>query len=154
MPPFFTLPTYATSHKLSLPSTSFYQLLPLLRNFYATFTNFFPFLPPFNQLYTAFHQSAIVQFLFYLLTCTNATTSLDAILQTLIFSLSFSLTPSHKSNMNNSFRIAIVKIVIIIKIYIKKTPIFSKKCNSISICNNKYIVINKYSIINIFKRLI
>ena len=66
---------------------------------------------------------------FHLLTYTNPTFLLDAMLQTVILHQSFftcfvlfkSIIPSYKSNMNNSFWIAINKIIIIkisiIKIY-------------------------------------
>ena len=107
LPPFLKvfLPTFSTFHQI-------FQLLPLLTDFYTTFTNFYHFLLPSTNFYylprtftnfyyisrtftnflinssTTFHQPKIVLFhFFHVLTFTNPTILLDAMLQVLILSL-------------------------------------------------------------------
>ena len=60
------------------------------------------------------------------------------------------------SNLINSFRMKIVKAIIIdiIKVYTIKTYIIAKECNNIRVYITKdYIIIRKYSIITFFNNL-
>ena len=66
--------------------------------------------------------------------------------------LFISIKNSHKSNMNNCFRIIVIKIMIIevsiIKINNNKIHIIAKNCDNVRICiNKKYLIIKNYSIL-------
>ena len=99
-----------------IPSTNIYQLLAPFINFYTTFTTFY-------QLYTTFYWSKMVLFLFFILShalLQPSCISLDDMLQVLFVYLFFtylalpiSVTLSLKYNMNNSFRIITIWIIII-----------------------------------------
>ena len=119
---YYLLTTFTTFHQLLTLLTNFYILLPIFTTFY--------YLSPILH-YFSLIKMVLFLFIYFLLVCTNTTVFLDVMLQALILCLSFftsltlliSLTSfSHMSNMNNSFAITILKIIIIkaniIKIYI------------------------------------
>ena len=142
------MPCYPNFYQLLLPFAKFCQLSPLLNNFYTTFTNYYYFLWPFANFYlilifiVLFINQKWVLFLsffyFHLLIYSNSSILLNATLLELMLCLSGFYMPwvvyiyqlNHKSNMNNSFRIIIVKVNIvkvnIIKIYVNKTHIITK----------------------------
>lgn len=96
----------------------------------------------YYQLFTTSHHllpTSLTNFFFHLLTCINSTILLDVLLQALNFffisfftclALSVTITPSFKSNMNNSFRVFFNEFLIIkiniIKVYSIKSHIVSK----------------------------
>ena len=130
------------------PSTNFYDLLYYFYQFLSPFTNFCYLQPNYYyELFTTFWLVPITSF--YWMPCYRHSFSPYHFLTCL--PLLLFITPNHKFNMNDSFRI-IVKVNII-KIYINKTHIIFKKCNRICI-NKGCIITKKYSIIKIFKHLI
>ena len=161
---YFLPPTFTNFYHL-LPNftdffttfTNFYKLLPIsliFITFHKLLPTFYHLLPTFvnsHQIFIIFHQSKMVLFhFFHLLTYTSPIILLDATLQALIlclhllfkyFTLCRSIMASHQSDMNNSFRIIFIKIIIlknnIIKIYSIKAHIITKKFSKIIICISK-----------------
>ena len=90
------LPTFTTFHQLLLTSTTYYQLLYYFYQLLSLFTTFHQSLPTFYKLLPTFIETFILLFVnqkwffsfFHLLTFTNPTILLDAMLQALIFCLS------------------------------------------------------------------
>ena len=106
----------------------------------------------FYALLSSFHSTT-----FHLLSYANTTLLLDVMLQVLILYLClymlYDAFLSHQPNMNNSFRIIFIKIIIIkVKVfkfysYSKKTHILTKECNSTRVYIIKVYIIRENKII-------
>ena len=157
-------PTHFFLTKVILELTKMWQYCQLITNFLTSSWLFHNFL---TSYYFSSVKNGSISF-FCLLPGTNPTIFLDAMLQALIltlclfhmylslfssffclslFALYIFITPSHRPNINNSFRIIFIKTIIIkvniIKICSMKTHLITKKCDIIRICINKdYIIIN------------